>query len=73
MKIDKKKFENPTKFLMQDVNNKVKCKCGKTVEFWSEERKVICTWCNNYVFRTPKDEFNYRVRERLKDEHSRKI
>ena len=66
MKKDKRKFENPTKFTKQEVNNKVKCKCGKSVEFWSEERKVICTWCGNYVFRTPKEEFGYRMKGLLK-------
>lgn len=66
MKIDEMKYENPTKYTKLDVKNKVYCKCGKTVEFWSEERKVICTWCGNYVFRTSKDEFDFRIKERLK-------
>ena len=65
MKIDKTKYENPTKVLEKIAKNKVYCKCGKTIEFWSEERKMICSWCGNYVFRTAKDEFNFRIKERL--------
>ena len=66
MKKDRRKFENPTKFITKDVDNKVKCKCGKTVEFWTNEKKVICEWCGNYVFRTKKDEFDYRMKGMLK-------
>ena len=67
MKKDRKKFENPTKYTMKDVDNKVKCKCGKTIEFWTNDNKVICDWCGNYCFRTPKDEFKFRLEQRLKN------
>ena len=66
MKKDRRKFENPTKFLDKYVQNKVKCKCGKTVEFWTSNKKVVCDWCGNYVFRTKKDEYDYRMKGLLK-------
>jgi hypothetical protein len=67
MKKDRRKFENPTKFIVKDVDNKVKCKCGCTVEFWNSDTKKLCQWCQNYVFRTPKDEFKFRLEQRLKN------
>ena len=43
-----------------------KCKCGHTFLIHATENKKICNWCGNYVFRTPKDEFDYRLQEQLK-------
>ena len=44
---------------------KVQCRCGrKTVmPIWND--KQICSWCGHYVFRDPRKEFQYRMRERL--------
>lgn len=62
---NKKPYDNPTKYTMIDKKNTKYCSCGHTVEFWHSENKVLCNWCGNYVFRTEKDEFNYRMKEQL--------
>ena len=63
-KLDKETqlYEKPTNYTMTKRENYVKCKCGKTVEFWHGESKVLCTWCGNYVFKNDKEEFNYKMK-----------
>lgn len=54
---------------MQDELDKVKytCKhCGRRAIIPQWETKKLCKWCGNYVFKNDKDEFNYRMKERLK-------
>ena len=46
--------------------NSIKCKCGHSIAMNPELNKQICTWCGNYIFRTPKDEFQYRLIQNLK-------
>lgn len=43
----------------------VKCKCGRIEPIPPHLNKVICSWCKNYVFRTPKDEFKHRMKEKM--------
>lgn len=45
---------------------KVQCSCGHKVvmPYWVD--KQICTWCKKYVFRNKQDEFNYRMKEKMK-------
>ena len=60
-------YEKPTEYTMKERDNFVYCpKCKHTVEWWTNDNKVLCQWCGNYVFKTKKDEFNYRMKERLK-------
>jgi len=47
-------------------NNSVKCKCGHSIFITNRYNKVICRWCGELVFRTPKDEFEYRLKEKMK-------
>lgn len=43
---------------------KVTCKCGtKTVLVDTE--KTICRGCHNYIFKNPKVEFEFRVKEKM--------
>lgn len=42
------------------------CKCGHRVAIYHPDKKVICSYCGNYVFKSKKDEFEYRVKERMK-------
>lgn len=49
--------------------NKVKytCQhCGRRVVIPRFLDKVLCDWCNNYVFKSKKDEDLYRIREKMK-------
>lgn len=46
---------------------RVKCKhCGHSIVITNKINRVICTWCGNYVFKTDKDEFKFRVKEKIK-------
>lgn len=43
---------------------KVKCKCGtKTILVNTDY--TICRGCRNYVFKNPKIEFEFRIREKM--------
>jgi len=46
-------------------DNSIKCKCGRNETIPPHLNKVICSWCGNYVFRTPKEEFKHRMREKM--------
>lgn len=62
-KKDTKEFERRA-----DELDKVKyiCKCGHRVIIPSQVNKILCDWCNNFVFKDKKDEFKYRVEEQIK-------
>ena len=47
--------------------NSTKCRCGHT-NFLGRKEKIVCSWCNKYVFKNKKDEFVYRIGELLKNE-----
>ena len=53
---------------MQDEYDKVKyrCACGHRVVIPNWVDKNVCDWCGNYVFKNKKDEFKYRLKEKLK-------
>lgn len=53
---------------MQDEYDKVKyrCKCGHKVIIPEKVNKQICSWCGRYVFKNKKDEFEFRLKERMK-------
>lgn len=60
-------YDKPTEFTMKTRDNEVYCpKCKHTVEFWTNSNKELCTWCGKYVFKTKKDEFEYRMKGILK-------
>lgn len=60
---DTKRYER-----LADELDKVKytCKCGHRVIIKDKESKTLCSWCNNYVFKSKKDEDLYRIQEKLK-------
>lgn len=53
-----------------DAINKFKynCKCGRKVVMPNNVDKKICSWCGNYVFKNKRQEFKYRIKERLLNE-----
>lgn len=53
--------KNDTKRFDQMTRNSVKCKCGHTVLIGTYGRK-ICSHCGKWVFKTPKDEFEFRMK-----------
>lgn len=42
------------------------CSCGHRVIIPKWVDKTICKWCNRYVFRDKKLEFEYRLKEKMK-------
>ena len=57
-KEDRKRFTAIT-------NNTVKCKCGCSVTFTKQNRR-ICNWCGYWVYKDKKTEFKYKMMEKLK-------
>lgn len=53
---------------MTDNLDKVKyrCNCGHRIIIPKAMDKKVCDWCGNYVFKNKKDEFKYRVKEKIK-------
>lgn len=41
------------------------CKCGHRVIITNQQSKVLCDWCGNYVFKNKKEEFKYRMKEKM--------
>lgn len=45
---------------------KYRCKCGRRVVIPKWLDKQLCDWCGDYVFKSKKDEFRYRIQEKLR-------
>jgi len=43
-----------------------KCSCGKTVVMTNKVNKVVCSECGHYVFKSKKDEFEHRFKEKMR-------
>lgn len=42
------------------------CDCGHSVVIRADREKIICSHCGHWIFRNKKDEFVYRLREKLR-------
>lgn len=59
-------WENDTKVLSAMQKRRIKCKrCGCTRSVRAADNKNVCCNCGYYIFRSDKDEFKYRMKERL--------
>lgn len=45
---------------------KYRCKCGHRVIITSKQDKNLCDWCGHWVFKNKKDEFMFRVKEKIR-------
>jgi ribosomal protein S27AE len=46
----------------------IKCgRCGHSVLVTNRYKRIICSWCGYYVFADKKDEFEYRLKEKMKN------
>ena len=62
-----RKYENLNKKSWVEFrNHTVKCKCGHSILFGPRSKKIICWWCGNYVYKSPKDEFNEKLTNLIK-------
>lgn len=54
---------------MTDEYDKVKymCKCGhrEIIPKWLD--KKLCSWCGRYIFKSKKDEFKYKMQEKMRE------
>lgn len=41
--------------------------CGHSITNLTRKEKVICNYCGHYVFRSPKDEFKFKLGKILKN------
>ena len=62
---NKGKQKNIEKIHQERTDNTYKCKCGHSVTIRPGLKKVLCNWCNRYVFKNKEDEFKYRVKEQM--------
>lgn len=60
------RVEEPVIYSSQIKKIQHKCKCGHTVTIPEFVEKQLCGFCGNYVFKNKKDEFSYRIKERLR-------
>lgn len=61
-----KQWEADTKILSAQQKARTKCKrCGCTRSVRAADNKNICRNCGYYIFRSDKDEFIYRMKERI--------
>jgi len=42
------------------------CSCGHRVVILPKAEKIICSWCNRYVFKSKEEEFKYRIKEKMR-------
>lgn len=59
-------FNYEKKRIQPFVQNRYYCKCGHSVVILPREKKVLCSYCGHWVFKNEKDEFVYRLKEKLK-------
>lgn len=45
---------------------KHRCNCGHRVIVPESKNKEICNWCGHYVFKDKREEFRYRVKEKIR-------
>ena len=59
-------YNNIVKIHNERTENTYKCKCGHSISIKPCEKKVLCHWCNKWVFKNKEDEFKYRLKEKMK-------
>ena len=59
-------FYYEKKRLKPYADNRYYCKCGHSVVIMPKKHKVLCTHCGHWVFKNKKDEFKYRIKEKMK-------
>lgn len=57
-------FKELEKLNSERTNARILCKCGHSVLINNKDNRVECSHCHNFVFKTKKDEFIYRMKEK---------
>ena len=58
-------YRDDTKRFKELDKYKVRCKCSHTMIIAIADR-TICSYCGNWVYRTPEIEFKYKMKEFMK-------
>lgn len=57
-------FRELEKLNQERTEARVICRCGHSLLINNKENRAICSHCHNYAFKTKKDEFIYRMKEK---------
>ena len=61
-----KNFKKDTQRAVNFYSTCLHCeKCGHSLQV-IRRNKAFCEWCGRYIFKDKKDEFEYRLKEKLK-------
>lgn len=67
MAVERLNFQEQKKYDSIMGGLMTKCKhCGHTVSISAQVDHILCSWCGNYIFKTPQDEFRFRYNEKKK-------
>lgn len=56
------KLRSDNKKLLQEIERlKCQCKCGHTVYIENGKRRVLCGWCNRWIYKNKKEEFKDKL------------
>lgn len=58
--------ENPVKYHNKISTIKHTCKCGHVVVIPTYKDRTLCGHCGFWVYKTPKLEFEYKLKEKMK-------
>ena len=58
--------ENPVKYHNKICKIKHTCKCGHVVIIPVYKNRTLCGHCGVWVYKTPKLEFEYKLKEKMK-------
>ena len=58
--------ENPKKYHEKICKIKHTCKCGHVVMIPVYKDRTLCSYCGFWVYKTPKLEFEYKLKEKMK-------
>ena len=58
-------YKGDTRMMDMYTNNRTKCKCGHSVFIPHYDEKIMCTWCNKWVYRDKQAEFKDKMRSEL--------
>lgn len=58
-------YDIDTKILNNQTEDKILCKCGHRVLMSNRKKKIICSWCGNYVYKNKQIEFEEKLKSKI--------
>lgn len=59
-------YKEDTKIMETLTKRSIKCKCGHSINLFNTDR-TVCSWCGSFVYKNPKAEFKYQLKEKLRE------